>query len=196
MRKKLFLVAILAVFSASCAVAPVTSGFLGRSYGKGNLAVDGGGIILGTAVPYFKAGYGIGANLDLGLQYDFLAIGLFGRYSFINKKEGFSLAGLASVGSTAEGSYVYTGPALSYKAGFIEPYFVGRFNYVNYDESDTQTGIEFDSGSYSYLQFNAGSVFWISPSVGANVEFAFFSGSTGSADLVGPLVSGGLKFRF
>lgn len=187
---------ILAAFSYSCAVAPVTSGFLGRTYGKGNLAMDGGGIIIGSGIPYFKAGYGISRDFDLGLQYDFLAIGLFGRYSFINKTDGFSLAGLASAGSTADGTYIYTGPALSYKAGFIEPYFVGRYNYVNYDESDTQSGIEFEAGSYSYLQFNAGSVFWISPSVGANVEFTFFSGSTGSTELVGPLVSGGLKFRF
>ncbi len=196
MKDKIVLTALLSILCASCAVAPVTSGFLGRSYGKGNLAIDGGGIIIGSGVPYFKAGYGLSSNLDLGLQYDFLAIGLFGRYSFINKTNGFSLAGLASAGSTADGTYVYAGPALSYKAGFIEPYLVSRFNYVSYNETDDQSGIDFETGSYSYLQFNAGSVFWISPSVGANVEFTFFSGTTGSTELVGPLVSGGLKFRF
>jgi hypothetical protein len=94
-----------------------------------------------------------------------------------------------------DGGAVAAGPALSIKAGMFEPYFVGRINWVHYGENKTLSGFDITAGDYSYLQFTAGSVLWFSRAVGINAEFSYFSGTTGSTQLVGPVIAGGLKLR-
>lgn len=146
--------------------------------GKGKVGVDIGVSPIGNGYTTFKLTYGLASKLDIGLQYEAFSMGLFGKYSFINRPNlGFSLAGLFSAGTTTNGSYSYIGPVLSYKSKKFEPYFVARLNVVQYDEDDFGSGITISSGKYTYLQVTGGSVFWLSRKVGFNFEISAFGGT-------------------
>ena len=184
------------VLACSC-LAPFSNNFTGRSLGKGKVGLEGGVIAAGSALPVFKFSYGLSRNLDLGLQYDSFSLGLFGKYSFINDQEsGFSLAGIAGGGATVGGGYAYAGPALSYKIGALEPYVVGRYNFVSYEESDSSVGMSWEAGNHNYFQFTFGSVLWIGKGFGLNAEVSFFSGLLGIEDMVPATVLAGAKIRF
>jgi hypothetical protein len=146
---------------------------------------------------------GLSKDLDLGLQMEGVSMGAFGKYSFVNNKErGFSLAGILGAGAVADGSYAYVGPVLSYKTKVVEPYFVGRLNFVHYGESEgTFEDIYWEAGNYTYLQFALGSIFWLTQSVGLNVEGSAFAGKPGlkdNGDFAVPsfVFLGGIKLRF
>jgi len=188
---------VLALCLASaCALAPVSTNFTGRSLGSGKVGLDGGAVAAGSGIFYGRLAVGLGPNMDFGAQYDMLSAGLFAKYSIINNRaSGFSLAGFGGAGIAVNGYYVYGGPALSFKAGMIEPYFAARINWVHYGENKSSSGFDISAGDYSYLQFTAGSVLWFSQAVGLNAEFSYFSGTTGSTQLVGPIICGGLKLR-
>lgn len=150
--------------------------------------------------PAGKLAYGMTSDLDIGVQIELSTLGLFGKYSFINSSEnGFSSAALFSLGATANGMYAYTGPVLSYKMDFFEPYFVGRYNYVHYNEEikDIWFGETIvEAGNYSYFQFTFGSILWITRKVGLNFELSTFSGTTDLFDFEVPIFMVGLKGRF
>ena len=198
MKEKIVTDIILCLFISGCAIAPLSNSFTGRSIGKKKVQLEGGAVALGTGMPAFKFTYGLLHDFDLGLQYDSFSFGLFSKYSLINpENKGFALAGLFGGGVTIEGNYLYVGPALSYKTGMFEPYFVTRFNYVVYDENDSFSNINIAAGEYSYFQITGGSIFWISKNFGLNVEASTFSTeATGSTEIAGPLLFGGLKIRF
>lgn len=105
-------------------------------------------------------------------------------------------------GAEPSGSYAYGGPVLSYKAKSFEPYIVGRLNYVHYGESgDTFEDIQWEAGTYTYVQFTLGSIFWLTKSIGLNIEGSAFAGKLGLADFEdfaasSFVVLGGVKFRF
>jgi len=158
----LFFVVSLLVLSGC--VAPLSSNFTGRSLGKGKIGLDAEALPLGeeAVLPALKLAYGMTSDLDIGLQIELSTLGILGKYSFINSTEnGFSSAALFSLGATANGMYAYTGPVLSYKMAFFEPYFVGRYNYVHYNEEieDIWFGDTIaEAGNYSYFQFTFGSI--------------------------------------
>ncbi len=178
--------AILLAFPASGCLAPLSNSFTARSLGAGKIGVDGGMSALvrredSVALPAFMIAVGLSSDFDLGVQMESASIGVFGKYSFINNKErGFSLAGVLGAGAVASGSYAYAGPVLSYKSKAVEPYFVGRFNYVHYGESENI--LDMEPGTYTYVQFTLGSIFWLNQSVGLNVEGSAFAGDLGQAD--------------
>ncbi len=194
MLKKILILSSLCVFITGCAIAPLSNNFTGRSLGKKGVEIEGGAVVAGAAIPSFKFSYGVSSDFDLGIHYDSYCIGLFGKYSIINNNEGFATAGLFGGGATVNGYYLYAGPVLSFKTGFFEPYFVGRFNYVHYDEFESDFDIE--PGNYSYLQLTGGSVFWISKKIGLNVEVSAFTGATGAGEIAAPIFLGGLRLRF
>lgn len=199
MKKLITLFLVFSLLVLSGCVAPLSSNFTGRSLGKGKIGLDGEALALGEARwPALKLAYGMTSNLDIGLQIELLALGLFGKYSFINTIEnGFSSAALFGLGATVNGMYVYTGPVLSYKMNFFEPYFVGRYNYVHYSETeDIWGGDTIEAGNYSYFQLTFGSILWITRKVGLNFELSTFSGTTGLLEFEGPIFMGGLKLRF
>jgi hypothetical protein len=193
-----FLIFSLLVLSGC--VAPLSSNFTGRSLGKGKIELDGVSG-LGEEVESwggFKLAYGMTSNLDIGLQIELVTLGLFGKYSFINSIEnGFSSAALFGLGATGNGMYVYTGPVLSYKMNFFEPYIVGRFNYVHYSETeDIWSGDTIEAGNYSYFQFTFGGILWLDRKVGLNFELSTFSRDIEFLELEGPIFMAGAKFRF
>lgn len=180
-----------------CALAPLSNSFEGRSMGKGKVGLDIGVLPIGNGYPAFKFTYGLASKLDIGLQYEAFSAGLFAKYSFINRPtQGFSLAGLFSAGKTTSGSYSYIGPVLSYKSKTFEPYLVARLNVIQNDEGKTSSGITISSGKYTYLQMTGGSVIWLSRKIGFNFELSAFAGPTGSGEIEGALLLGGLKVRF
>ncbi len=196
----LFLGLSLSVLSGC--VAPLSSNFTGRSLGKGKLGLDAGAIPLGEEAwcPAAKVAVGMTSNLDIGLHLEPFALGLFGKYSFTNTIEnGFSSAGLFGVGLTANGMYAYTGPILSYKMDFVEPYFVGRYNYVRISEDieDIWFGETIaEAGNYYYFQFTFGGNLWITRKLGLNFELSTFSGAPDFFEFEAPIFMVGLNARF
>jgi hypothetical protein len=58
-----------------------------------------------------------------------------------------------------------------------------------------------EPGTYTYAQFTLGSVFWLTPSIGLNVEGSAFAGNLGLQDFedLGAssfVILGGVKVRF
>jgi len=148
------MVILLALLASGC-LAPLSNSFTARSLGKGKIGLDGGMLVLvrqegSVVVPAaFKIALGLSSDFDLGVQMESASLSVFGKYSFINNKErGFSLAGVLGAGAVASGSYAYAGPVLSYKSKAVEPYFVGRFNYVHYGESEND--LDMEPGTYTY----------------------------------------------
>jgi hypothetical protein len=185
------------VLACSC-LAPLSNNFTGRSLGQGKVGLEAGVVAAGSALPVFKLSVGLSRDFDLGLQYDSFSLGLFGKYSFLNNQEsGFSLAGVAGGGITVSGGYVYAGPVLSCKLGTLEPYFVGRFNFVSYGKSSSSSAlITWEAGQYTYLQFTLGGVLWVWRGFGLNGEISFYSSSLGLTEMPGATVLAGLKIRF
>jgi len=184
------------ILTWSC-LAPLSNNFTGRSLGQGRVGLEGGAVTAGSVLPFFKFSVGLSRDFDLGLQYDSFSLGLFGKYSFLNNQaSGFSLAGVAGGGIAVGGGYAYAGPALSYKLGALEPYFVARYNFVSYGKSSSSSGMSWDAGNYSYFQFTLGGVLWLGKGFGLNAEASFFSGLLGIEDMVGATVLAGAKIRF
>jgi hypothetical protein len=198
------MVIVLALLASGC-LAPLSNSFTARSLGTGKIGLDGGMSALvrqedSIVLPAFTIAVGLSSDFDLGVQMESASMGVFGKYSIINNKErGFSLAGVLGAGAVASGSYVYGGPVLSYKSKAVEPYFVGRFNSVHYGESENC--LDMEAGTYTYVQFTLGSVFWLNQSVGLNVEGSAFAGNLGLQDfedfgVSSFVVLGGIKVRF
>jgi hypothetical protein len=203
MKKLIALFFVFSLLVLSGCVAPLSSNFTGRSLGKGKIGLDVGGAIPSgeeTWLPALKVAKGITPDLDIGVQIELSTLGIFGKYSFINSTEnGFSSAALFSLGAHTKGMYAYTGLVLSYKMDFFEPYFVGRYNYVRYNEEIR--GIWFgetivEVGNYSYFQSTFGGILWITRKVGLNFEFSTFSGTIGWLEFEDPIFMVGLKGRF
>lgn len=198
------MVILLALLATGC-LAPLSNSFTARSLGAGKIELDGGMSALvrqgdSFMLPAFAIAVGLSSDFDLGVQMESASMGVFGKYSLINNKErGFSLAGVLGAGAVASGSYAYAGPVLSYKSKAVEPYFVGRFNYVHYGESDNI--LDMEAGNYTYVQFTLGSIFWLNPSVGLNIEGSAFAGNLGLQDfedfgVSSFVVLAGIKVRF
>ena len=192
------LLGIVCILGFSGCLAPLSSNFTGRSLGKGNWGGDIGLLIVDQPISHTaKLTFGLTPNLDIGAQSDAVSVGLFGKYSILNPfDEGIALAVVLSGGTTHNGIYAYTGPILSFKHSFFEPYFVGRYNYVHYQGTESFGSSIVDAGHYSYFQFTFGSVFWFSQRIGINLEISTFSESTWHSELGGYVGMAGLKFRF
>jgi hypothetical protein len=199
MKKSIASLITFSLFVLSGCVAPFSSNFTGRSLGKGKRELE---IVRGTGemggLGGLKFTYGMTSNFDIGLQIEPYSIGLFGKQSFINSTEnGFSSAALFGLGGTGNGLYLYTGPVLSYEINFFEPYFVGRYNYVYYNETkDIWSGDTYKGGEYSYFQFTFGIILWITRKIGLSFEVSTFSGNTVFIEFEEPIYLGGLKLRF
>jgi hypothetical protein len=201
---KASIVILLVLLASGCVVAPLSSNFTARSLGARKIGLDAAVQRIGQAgFLTYKIAIGLSKDLDFGLQLDGPSIGVFGKYSFVNNKEqGFSLAGVLGAGLASSGAYAYGGPVLSYKSRIVEPYFVGRLNLVHYGVSENTFGDLFGvAGTYTYLQFTLGSIFWLTESIGLNVEGTTFTGNMGLKDAEDLAIRrftvlGGVKFRF
>jgi hypothetical protein len=151
------------IFLSGCAVGPLVSHETARTVGNSNHEFVGG---YGQAGYVLKWNYGLTENLDLGLHWESLSIGIRAKYSFINNTSGWSIASAIGTGSSIGGSHYYGDIIGSYLTGDWEPYGTVRFVHVKNDPlefKNQDTGLAnftIDSIEYDYGQFILGTRYW------------------------------------
>jgi hypothetical protein len=91
-------------------------------------------------------------------------------------------------------------PAFAVATGLSSDFDLGvQVESASNGESDNV--LDMEAGTYTYVQFTLGSIFWLNPSIGLNVEASAFAGNLGLQDLedLGAssfVILGGVKIRF
>lgn len=180
---RLFLNSFVFVFLSGCAVGPLVSHETARTVGDSNHELIGG---YGQAGYVFKWNYGLTENLDLGLHWESLSIGIRAKYAFINNKAGWSMASAFGNGASIGGSHYYLDVVGSYLTGSWEPYGTVRVVHVKLDpvefrSKDTgQISFTIDRAEYDYGQLIVGTRYWLSDhwlfSIEASSLFSISSG--------------------
>lgn len=195
--------------ASGCAVAPISNHLSARTNGEGGSLLTAGttlGIGNKGWVPSIKYSVGLKEDLDLGFQYEVIEWGAFLKYQLLGTRgDGFALAGLVGTGISYEGFYGYVGPVLSWKTGIFEPYFIERYNYVNFP-SNTQGvdvrevgEVHVDPGTYHYLQHSFGFFLWPLDWLAFGAETSLFTPIQGKFILRGHdkyVYSTQISFRF
>ncbi|AZZ35438.1 hypothetical protein CIK05_01030 [Bdellovibrio sp. qaytius] len=159
--KNLFVSAVLGfLFLSSCAVGPLVSHETARTVGNSKSELIAGG---GQAGFVAKWNYGLTENLDFGVHWESLSLGIRAKYAFINNKEaGWSFATALGTGESIGGSHYYGDIMGSYLDEKWEPYTIVRVVHVKTDpidfkDEDTgQIGFTIDKAEYDYGQFILG----------------------------------------
>jgi len=201
MKKYLFLLTILSTtILAGCAVGPLVNHETARTVGKSNHELIGG---YGQAGYAIKWNFGLTENLDLGLHWETLSIGLRLKYAFINNKQGWSLASALGTGSSIGGRHYYGDIIGSYMIESWEPYGALRIVHVKNDPvefKDKDTGyVDFTvpSVNYNYGQFILGTRYWFTSHWLLSLEASsLFAMTTGLKFGNIFLVSGAFGYRF
>lgn len=198
MKVPAFICSLFLVFLSGCAVGPLVSHETARTVGNSNHELIGG---YGQAGYILKWNYGLTENLDLGLHWESLSIGIRAKYAFINNKSGLSLASAIGTGASIGGSHYYGDFISSYLTGSWEPYGTVRIVHVKNDplefkNKDTgQVSFTIDKSEYDYGQFILGTRYWFSNhwlfSVEASSLFTISSGFK-----AGNSVFGGASFGY
>ncbi len=190
----------LFVLLSGCAVGPLVSHETARTVGMSKHEVIAG---FGEAGYVFNWNYGLNEDLDLGLHWESLSIGLRAKYAFINKKEGWSLASALGAGSSIGGRHYYGDLIGSYLSGPWEPYGTLRAVHVNADPiefKNQQTGsVEFtvDKTEFNYAQAILGTRYWFSPNWLMSFEASSFAALTSGLVFSNAVLLGGsLGYRF
>jgi len=152
------------LFLQGCAVGPLVVHEPARTVGKGQHELIAG---YGHPGAVLKWNVGVAEDLDLGVQFESLSLGLRAKYAWINEKErGLSLATAAGFGASIGGSHYYGDLILSHRSPQIEPYAAVRAVRVKTDPTefrDENTGeLEFrvEEAEYSYGQGTLGIRAW------------------------------------
>jgi hypothetical protein len=204
--RRILALALLISSLPGCAVAPLSTHITARSNGKSeSLASVGSTLPIkdSGALPSLKYSIGVSDDIDLGFQYEVIEYGAWMKYSFVNRQEGFSAAGLFGVGLSFEGFYSYIGPIVSWKIDWFEPYLTTRYNYVSnaLGRVDIATTGEFrvQPGVYRYFQHTAGFLTWPIDWFGIGLEASYINPISSDFILEGKnrfLLSGNFSFRF
>ncbi len=181
--KKLNILLLPFIFTTSCAVGPLMFHETARTVGDSNHELVGGA---GQAGLLFKWNYGLSENLDLGIQFESLSLGLRAKYAFINSGEnGFSLASGAGIGFSVGGSHYYGDLIGSYFFEKWEPYTGLRLVHAKNDDREiksSNSALDFtiEETQYNYGQITLGTKFWFSKSWVLSAEASsIFSKSSG-----------------
>ncbi|MCB0377760.1 MAG: hypothetical protein KDD33_04645 [Bdellovibrionales bacterium] len=179
--KKFFACFILLSFTTGCALAPMTTTKNGRTVGKGKWEIDGNVLpAVGLSVSR-----GLTDNFDAGIliERNFgMVYSAWGKYSFINQAQGWSLAayGGAFYGSgfgNSDGFFL--GPVTSYRKNWFEVYLSARYSYVTWragslttDEQDDSIFdfVSWNDITFNYVQADLGFNFWTSDTFAINVH--------------------------
>lgn len=183
---------------SGCAFGPLYSHETAQTVGAHKVEMTG---IYGNAGITGKATWGLLDNLDLGLHWETLSIGLMLKYAFINNHvKGMSASGTLGIGESFGGNYFSVAGSVSYLTEVFEPYFTLRGVYVYYNSANTHftlNGSSLDlpkfTYSYSYLEPIVGTRVWITP------NHFFLSAEVGTIVVNGGgfvIASGGLGYRF
>ncbi len=183
-----------------CAVGPLVNHETAKTVGRSHHELVGG---YGAAGYVVKWNYGLTENLDLGLHWESLSIGVRAKYAFVNNEKGWSLAAGLGTGVSAGGSHYYGDLIGSHMVGSWEPYGALRLVHVKnaplkFKDKDTgEVKFSVSSIEYDYGQFILGVRYWFSPhwlfSLEASSLFAISSGlKVGN----GALLGGSFGYRF
>ena len=202
------------LLSTSCSIAPLKTPKTARALGKGHWEMD-----LGALPSSFSAYRGFSENLDIGLTLEEqlgVVVELSGKYAFLNREEGSSLA---IFGGVFSGSALYgdnrgfrVGGLWSYKRKWWELYLVSTYNSgrwkagkpLDADEKDDLL-IDFfydyeGRRNYSYIQSSLGSNFWFTKKFALSINTTFLfnfesDGSDGDSRSSNPLIGLALIWR-
>jgi hypothetical protein len=183
MKFHIFPLFLVCFILSSCTVAPFSNHYSARSIGKDKWSINTGAQSSCSEVVFSRIGYGVTDNVDLGIvverQFFDMVYGGWGRYAFLNQKEGFSASVEGGGGGSSLSSYAYVGAALGYKLNWWEPYVIARYNYVHYDNEILldlgpwgQHSIH-NKGEFDYGSVTLGQTFWFTEKVGLNLNINF-----------------------
>ena len=185
---------------SGCVIGPLVSHETARTVGESKHELMGG---YGRAGYILKWNFGVAENLDFGLHWESLSIGVRAKYAFFNHEAGWSLAAALGTGTSIGGSHYYGDVIGSYLQGPWEPYGTLRVVHVKNDPmefKDTNTGqvaFTIPGSQYDYGQFILGTRYWMTPhwlfSLEASSLFAISSGLGIGSNL---LVGGSFGYRF
>jgi hypothetical protein len=175
-----------------CALAPFSGQHTARTAGKGKNILASGF----SPSPYVQYARGVDSNLDLGagleLQFGY-TLHTFAKYAFQQKRQGFSLAGVAGAGlgfSILNTQFIHLGPTMSWRQKDLEFYLHPRINLLFWDSynptDDSTDDFEIKGGSIVYYQTNTGFQYYFNPSFAAGLGFVLltnFPGNTPSTSL-------------
>lgn len=192
--KNLFLSAAFAtLFLSSCAVGPLVIHETARTVGNSKSELVGG---LGRAGFVAKWNYGLTENLDFGVHWESLSLGIRAKYAFINSEAGWSFATALGTGGSLGGSHYYGDIIGSYVHGKWEPYSTLRIVHVKNDPiefQDEDTGnIDFvvSKSEYDYGQFILGTRHWFSHQWFISLEASTISAISSGLDVEKNLLAG------
>lgn len=182
-----YLLLLSMTFLLQSCFAPLSNDYTARTVGKNKWDASAGISVAtigsGAYQPYVRINYGLTDNLDVGVIGETgnleTAVGLRGKYAFMNNPEGFSW-GLVGSAGYAEGIYAYGGPIASYKINWWEPYGIARINY----NSAYVGGV--------YGQFTLGNTLWMTKKLGFTINANYLIGDA-IDDFQG---TAGLAYRF
>lgn len=177
MQNKIWMKFLMCAALGSCAFAPFSTEKSGSTIGQGKWALETG---MSPAL-YGKGTYGISENFDASLTYEFQLSSVIAadlKYSIINNKEGFALAGTAGIFNASNTDGYTAAFVASYKAGWFEPFINARYNKVKWDKTVVKNDVEdstfdeftFDAKEFSYMQYTFGFNFWTSARFGIAVS--------------------------
>lgn len=198
--KFLFLLSVI-LSTSGCAIGPLVLHESARTVGNSNSEIIGG---YGQAGGVFKWNYGLTDNLDIGVHWESLSLGVRAKYAFINSKSsGWSMASAIGTGRSFGGSHYYADLILSHFSGSWEPYSALRFVHVKNDPlefKNKDTGaVDFTikGSEYDYGQIILGSRYWFDKSWLFSLEASTFT--TLSSEFIvdtGLIVGGAFGYRF
>lgn len=201
MIKKIIFVCLFFFFTTSCAFGPLVVHETARTIGNSQHELILGA---GRAGYLFKWNYGLRDDVDLGIQFETLSLGVRLKYAWINQNEkGFSLATAAGAGFSIGGSHYYADIIGSYLISVWEPYAAVRIVHVTNDPMEFKkkgSGLfdfRIDESQYNYGQFILGTRLWLSKSWLFSAEVSnIFSLSPSFANGIPVIVSAGLGYKF
>lgn len=174
--KQMMAALLLGVFLLSgCALGPLANHETARSVGNSKHELIVGA---GQSGWVGKWNYGLTEDLDLGIHYESLSLGVRAKYSFLNSNNGWSIAGALGTGTNIGGSHTYGDFMVSHMSGTWEPYATFRYVSVKTDPvefKDTDTGelhFTIDTPNFNYGHYFLGTRIWFTPKFLLSLEFS------------------------
>lgn len=193
-------ISLLSLLLTSCAVGPLVSHETARTVGSGKHEFIGS---YGQAGIAGKWNYGLGSNVDFGLQVESLNAGIKVKYAFLNESEGWSMASSLGYGSGFMSDHFYGDLHLSFKSGPVEPYLTLRYVQVHTDKEDFESHdsgslhFEIDKMKFQYGQVMLGTRLWLTRHWLLSLEGAgLFSATSGIRVSDTYIFNGALGYRF
>lgn len=200
MRMSVFSVLATVIFVSGCAVGPLVSHETARTVGDNSHELLAG---YGQAGYVAKWNYGITENLDVGLHWEMLSLGLRAKYAWLNASSGWSLATAIGAGESMGGSHYYGDLIGSYATEKWEPYGTVRIVRVKNDPiefKDVDTGyvdLTIDKSEFTYGQFMLGTRYWFTPNWLLSLEATSLFKLSPGLHAVNPVLAGAsLGYRF